>query len=168
MPPAQESTRDLIKLLISLASGVIALSAALVEKVSVGVGYSVSILYISWIGLTISIYYGIKSLSMLVHAQQTGATNWYDITLPPMQKCWRIFLFGVAMLIFYASIVSGFRAFNSKAEDEKQSIVRLDSTSRIFYVRIDSSHIVFTHIPSVHSCLSQHQCTHHHRQKCKH
>jgi len=139
IPPAQDSTRDLIKLLISLASGVIALSAAFIEKLSAGVGFTIVTLYLSWIALATSIFFGVKALSRLVHAQQTDAKNWYEITLPPMRQCWRYFQAGVVLLIVYASIASGFRAWPKNQSSEERANSKVDTCSHTRRTWIDST-----------------------------
>jgi hypothetical protein len=107
---AQESVRDLAKLLISLSSGVIALSATFAEKLSLGVGLVVVVLHLAWIVLVLSIFFGVQALSTLAHAQETGAVEWGKRTFQPLRKCWQTFQAGVVLLIIYGAIVSGMQA----------------------------------------------------------
>lgn len=119
MPVAQKSVSDLVTLLISLASGVLALSATFTEKLSVGAGSSVIILYLSWAVLVTSIFFGVRTLSKLAHAQITGATEWANMTLPSMRQCWRFFQAGIVLLMIYAAAVAGLQARSPKTTPEK-------------------------------------------------
>jgi hypothetical protein len=142
IPPAQDSTKDLIKLLISLASGVIAISAAFIEKLSSGVGFPIVALYLAWISLLSSVFFGVKALSKLVHAQQTDANNWYDITLPPMRRCWFYFQAGVVLLVVYASITSGIRAWSPNADNDQRVVLNCDNSYHQRQPLIDTSHCI--------------------------
>lgn len=151
VPPAQDLTKDLIKLLISLASGVIAISAAFIEKLSTGVGFSIVTLYLAWVSLVVSIFFGVKSLSKLVHAQQTDANNWYNITLPPMRKCWLYFQAGVILLVVYASIASGIRAWSPNADKVQQLVLKIDTTYHQGQRFTDTSQCIRAHCMHLHT-----------------
>jgi hypothetical protein len=107
---AQESVRDLAKLIISLASAVVVLSATFADKLSHGVGIAIVVLYMSWICLATSIVFGVKAISKLAHAQWTGADRWGEWTFPPMRRSWQAFQAGMGLLLGYAAIVSGIQA----------------------------------------------------------
>lgn len=107
---AQDSARDLAKLLISLASGVVALSATFAEKLSGGLGLSVSLLYLAWIALVAAVVFGVAALSRLTDAQQKGAPEWWSTTLPPMRRSWRAFQAGVGLLMLYGIVASAAKA----------------------------------------------------------
>ena len=115
---AQESTRDLVKLLISLGSAVVVLSATFTEKLAQGVGAGILVLIASWTSLAVSVYFGVTALSTLVHAQRNLTDTWADMTLPPMRNCWRWFLVGMVLLLLFAAIASGMKAFGLARESE--------------------------------------------------
>jgi hypothetical protein len=110
--PGQESARELAKLLISLSSAIIAISATFVEKHTARVSYLVILLPIAWILLLVSLFYGIKSLIAFVNAQQTNSSNWWGLTKPPLRTSWVSFRWGVIILSIYAFLVSILYAFN--------------------------------------------------------
>jgi hypothetical protein len=115
--------QDLNKLLISLSSGVIAISAAFAERLSTGVGLAILFLILSWLSLTISIFFGINSLSKVLHSKKTNVENWHDLIYPPLRKSNWFFFIGVALLIVYASLVAtqqAFRKCSTKEENEKK------------------------------------------------
>ena len=114
MPQAQKSASDLVKLLISLASGVLALSATFIEKLSAGASWVVILLYLSWLALLVSIFFGVRTLSKLVHAQQTGTPRWGEMIFPSMRRCWVFFLSGVVLLMLYGAPVAGIQAWGGK------------------------------------------------------
>jgi hypothetical protein len=107
----QKPAGDLVRLLITLASGVLALSATFVEKLSAGSGWSIVVLYLSWVALVASIIFGVKALSMLADAQRTSATQWAETTFPSMTRCWQSFQAGIGLLMVYGAIVAGLQAW---------------------------------------------------------
>ena len=112
---AQGSASDLVKLLISLASGVLALSATFIEKLSLGARWVIIVLYFSWAALIVSIIFGVRTLSKLTHAQQTGTTQWGQMALPSMRWCWRFFQAGVVLLMIYGATLAGFQAWSNRS-----------------------------------------------------
>ena len=127
---AHESARDLAKLIISLSSGIIAISATFVEKHTQGVRLVVVLLAISWILLIVSIFYGIKALITLVNAEQQDAQNWWGMTRIPLRIAWNHFRAGVVTLTVYAFVVSVTYAFDlSKAATDESARPKKDVTS---------------------------------------
>lgn len=107
---AQESVRDLAKLLISLASAVVALSVTFTDKLSQGVGYVVIVLLLAWACLAASIICGVNAMSKLAHAQWTGAEKWGDWTFPQMRWSWRSFKAGILLLLIFAATSAAIKA----------------------------------------------------------
>jgi hypothetical protein len=95
------STSDLIKLLISLSSGLVGLSATFADKVADGTRYAILILFASWAALAASICFGVKVLSLLADAQYKDSDGWWGMVSPPMRNSWRGFLAGIALLLTY-------------------------------------------------------------------
>jgi hypothetical protein len=111
---AQESSRDLAKLLVSLASAVVVLSATFAEKFSEQAGYTIIILFVAWLCLAASVVFGVTAISNLVHAQWTLAENWGTVTFTPMKRSWIAFQIGMVSLLLYAGVAAGIRAFHEK------------------------------------------------------
>lgn len=103
---SQESLRDLCKLVISLASGVLAISAAFVARVASDAGPCLLILVLSWCYLIASILRGVKAIDILADAQQKGTTTWWAMTIEPARQCWRNFRSGVIALIVFCAATS--------------------------------------------------------------
>lgn len=114
---AQESTRDLAKLVISLASAVVVLSATFAEKLAQGVGVAIVILFVAWAALATSVICGVTALSNLVQAQRTENRRWGDVTFPPMRWSWRSFQAGMVALLLYAGVASGMQAWSASNKD---------------------------------------------------
>ena len=113
--PAQESVRDLVKLIISLASAVVALSATFADKFSHDVGWGILLLFLAWACLAASIIYGVNAMSKLAHAQWTDADRWWDWTFPLMRRSWRCFQSGMVVLLVYAGIAAFIQSRQPKA-----------------------------------------------------
>jgi hypothetical protein len=62
----QDSTRDLAKLVISLASAVVVLSATFTEKLAQGVGVVIIVLFLSWVLLALSVISGVTACRTLL------------------------------------------------------------------------------------------------------
>lgn len=74
---AEEAALELMKQLIALASGVLALSATFVGRLQDTSVYFVSLLALSWLSLVISIFFGIQTLSAIVQSRLTpDETDW--------------------------------------------------------------------------------------------
>jgi hypothetical protein len=116
---AQESTRDLTKLLISLASAVVVLSATFTEKLSQGAGLAIIVLFVAWVFLALAVIYGVKALSTLVHAQRTAAEKWGEMTFPAMRLSWRSFQAGMVLLLLYAALAAGKQAWGASATKDR-------------------------------------------------
>ncbi|GJM43287.1 MAG: hypothetical protein DHS20C21_01290 [Gemmatimonadota bacterium] len=108
-----DSVQDLAKLLVSLSSGVLAFSVTFAEKVSVGVGLAVALLYAAWILLVLALMFGVKALSRLADARLKGTQTWFPQVLPSLRTCWRAFQAGLIALMLYGALASGIHAWRS-------------------------------------------------------
>jgi len=68
---ADEAALELMKQLIALASGVLALSATFVGRLQDTSVYHLSLLALSWLSLVISIFFGLQTLSAIVQSRLT-------------------------------------------------------------------------------------------------
>src|SRR5258708_842087 len=74
--PADSAAIDLVKQLITLAAGVLALSATFLEKVSPLSWSLLIILASSWLALIISIFGGLQAMSAIVKSRLDGDLEW--------------------------------------------------------------------------------------------
>src|SRR5258708_33340102 len=73
---ADSAAMDLLKQLITLAAGVLALSATFLEKVGPLSGTLLLILAASWLSLILSVLGGIQTLSVIVKSRLNGDDGW--------------------------------------------------------------------------------------------
>jgi len=99
--PGQEAAADLAKLLISLASAVIAISATFASSMVQDRSYVIAPLGAAWVALAVSIHFGVKALSRLGDAQQKETAEWSRLVNPHMKWSWRCFQLGVVLLLVY-------------------------------------------------------------------
>lgn len=112
---SQESLRDLCKLIISLSSGVLAISATFASKMVENAGLAVLMLMVSWLYLVFSIISGVKAIDVLADAQQKGTVSWWSLTIGHARKCWKRFKFGVIILIVFCATTSLCTALSSES-----------------------------------------------------
>lgn len=114
---SQESLQNVVKLIITLAISVLALSGTFASKMSGGVGFYIILLYISWFFLIMTIFKGIGMLSSLAQLIMNGTSNWWEQTISRARSSWRCFQIGIVLLVVYGAIFAGFRAFNLNSEN---------------------------------------------------
>jgi len=73
---ADATALDLIKQLITLSSGVLALSATFIEKFTTSRMYLMLLLAVAWLLLMVSIYAGLQAMSALVQASLHPEFTW--------------------------------------------------------------------------------------------
>ncbi len=105
MQRAQEATQDFLKLIISLASGVLALSVTFIAKFFEGAGSAIFILFTSWVLLALSIYFGIRSLTILTRCIMNDTEKWWNQIVGSARGCWWCFQAGIFALIIFAGAV---------------------------------------------------------------
>jgi len=113
---AQDSTKDLVKLIMSLALGLLALSGTFASRMSEGAGVAIALLYTSWGALIACIFYGIKSLSVQAKCIMSGSPNWWSVTIAPAKLSWRSFKIGILLMILYGAVIAGFAALSGADE----------------------------------------------------
>jgi len=112
---SQESLRDLCKLIITLASGVLALSGTFAGKFSADSGPAVLVMMLSWGFLVMSIVRGVRAISVLAEAQQKGTAGWWAQTHEPASSSWWFFRWGVFILVLHFGIISLCEALSGDA-----------------------------------------------------
>jgi hypothetical protein len=73
---ADEAALELMKQLITLSSGVLALGAAFIDKLPKTPAYFLSFLFISWVALIISLIFGLKTISAIVKSRLDCDDQW--------------------------------------------------------------------------------------------
>lgn len=103
---ADEAAIDLMKQLITLAAGVLALSATFLEKSGRLSPYLLWVLAASWFALTLSVLGGIQTLSGIVKSRLEGDDNWAQ------GQCKRYaytakfgFIIGIACFLIFAFLL---------------------------------------------------------------
>jgi hypothetical protein len=72
---AHQIALELMKQIITLASGVVALSATFLEKLNIGT-LPMLILGLSWSALIVSILYGLQAISAIVKSRLNSTREW--------------------------------------------------------------------------------------------
>jgi|SRR5260370_22967472 len=100
---ADEAALELMKQLITLSAGVLALSATFIDKLPRGPSYTLGALLVSWAALVVSIYCGLKTISVIVKSRLASNDEWsknegrrYAIW------CQNCFLAGITIFAFFA------------------------------------------------------------------
>ena len=122
---AFESTRDLAKLFVTLASGVIALSGTFADKLSRGAGWAVVVLFAAWGLIATSVFFAVHTLSRLVHVQRNYTENWADMTWPSLRRSWNFFLAGLVVLLVYGAITSTKNAMTDDVPSSNATTMRV-------------------------------------------
>lgn len=73
---ADEAALELMKQLITLASGVLALGAAFVDKLPKSPKFFLAFLFLSWIALILSLIFGLKTISAIVKSRLESNDDW--------------------------------------------------------------------------------------------
>jgi hypothetical protein len=102
---ADEVALELIKQLITLGTGTLALTAAFIDKLPSASGYNLAVLSISWVALLISIFCGLKTISAIVKSRLDDNDNWSTNTGKRYaQACQVFFLIGIVCFALFALI----------------------------------------------------------------
>jgi hypothetical protein len=73
---ADSAAMSLVKQMITLSAGVLALSATFLEKISLLPIWLLLILALAWLALMLSVFGGIQSLSIIVKSRLNRDDNW--------------------------------------------------------------------------------------------
>jgi hypothetical protein len=101
---------ELIKQLITLSSGILAISATFLPKINEISILSFIILAVAWLALILSIIAGSHTISIMVNSQINGDMEWYSGSGQLYGKaCKWLFIIGLATFTIFAisMIVSG-------------------------------------------------------------
>ena|SRR6266404_4429324 len=71
-----EAALELMKQLITLSAGVLALSATFIDKLPKAPSYMLTVLVLSWLALVFSLYCGLKTISAIVKSRLDGNQDW--------------------------------------------------------------------------------------------
>ncbi len=101
---ADEAARELMKQLITLASGVLALSATFVGRLGDVSVYLLILLAISWLALIISVFFGLQTLSAIVQThlnpEESDWSRGYGRMSARISKY--AFILGIALFAVFA------------------------------------------------------------------
>jgi hypothetical protein len=102
---ADEVALELIKQLITLSAGVLALSATFIDKLPRGPSYVLLVLLVSWIALVLSIYCGLKTISTIVKSRLESNDDWSKKEGKTYARwCQHFFLSGITVFASFAYI----------------------------------------------------------------
>ncbi|HDR52129.1 MAG TPA: hypothetical protein ENN90_11015 [Mariniphaga anaerophila] len=121
---SQESLQDVVKLIMTLSLGVLALSGTFASQMSIGISLGIFLLYFSWLFLILTIFYGIGMLSSLAQLIMNDSPNWWGQTINKARRSWRCFQVGIVLLVVYGGLFAGLKAFGiiETKNDEVQKI----------------------------------------------
>jgi hypothetical protein len=101
--PADEAALELMKQLITLAAGVLALSATFVEKLRTDVVALLVLLALSWAALICSLLFGLQTISGIVQSRLNQDDRWSrDSGRLSAQICKFAFLAGITAFALFA------------------------------------------------------------------
>jgi hypothetical protein len=113
---ADEPALELMKQLITLAAGVLALSATFIERFPGTSASQVAILIVAWVALLASIFFGLETLSAIVKSRLTSDDDWstgYGKASAQVSKY--AFTLGVALVALF-SVLSFSASRNNRPE----------------------------------------------------
>jgi hypothetical protein len=128
---ASEAALELMKQLITLSSGVLALSATFIDKIGTASMYLLIVLGTSWIVLLGSLFFGLQTISSIVKSRLTKDNEWskgYGRTSARLSKY--AFVVGIALFAVFAFL--SFATAKEEAQTSKPAANKFhqaDSTS---------------------------------------
>jgi len=124
---ADEPALELMKQLITLASGVLALSATFIEKFPKASASRVVILILAWGALLASIFFGLETISAIVKSRLTSDNDWsvgYGKASAQVSKYG--FTLGVALVALFAILsFTASRSQGLEAPPASQTVVQV-------------------------------------------
>jgi len=73
---AAQVALEYIKQIITLASGILALSGTFIEKLVKDVSYYTALLPVAWLCLLVSVYFGLATISAIIKSKLDNDRNW--------------------------------------------------------------------------------------------
>jgi hypothetical protein len=103
---AGDAAIDLMKQLITLAAGVLALSATFLEKIGPMSHWLLAILALSWFALTISVLGGIQTMSAVVKSRLDGNDAWSERPSKQFASTAKYgFIVGISLFLVFAFLL---------------------------------------------------------------
>ena len=75
---APQFALEYIKQIITLASGILALSGTFVEKLVKTISYPTLLLPLAWVFLLVSVYFGLATISTIIKSKLRGDQSWAE------------------------------------------------------------------------------------------
>ena len=101
---AAQVALEYIKQIITLASGILALSGTFIEKLVKTVSYQTVLLLLAWILLLISVYFGLATISTIVKSKLKNDQNWAEGRGKQYATiCKLTFVGGIAVFLVFVS-----------------------------------------------------------------
>jgi hypothetical protein len=126
---AMDMALELVKQIITLASGILVLSATFLPNIKSLTSIPLGILLLSWITLIISIVLGIQTISAFVQNKLDNSDEWAEGSGKKYAKwCRNLFIIGISIFVFFAI----FTSFNNEqnVDDKKQEINNIYQISK--------------------------------------
>lgn len=101
---AAQVALEYIKQIITLASGILALSGTFIEKLVKDISYPTILLLASWLLLLVSVYYGLATISTIVKSKLKNDQEWatgYGKRCATI--CKMTFIAGIAVFLIFVS-----------------------------------------------------------------
>lgn len=126
---ADEAALELMKQLITLASGVLALSAAFIDKLPKTPKPFLSILILSWLSLIAALFFGLRTISTIVKSRISNDHEWWRGKGRSYGRtCRYSFLAGIGLFAAFAFISL---ALPASKENEITLTIRTDDPNVI-------------------------------------
>jgi hypothetical protein len=101
---AAQVALEYIKQIITLASGILALSGTFIDKLVKTVSYQMALLPVAWILLLISVYCGLATISTIVKSKLKDDQNWAEGRGKQYATiCKLTFVAGIAVFLVFVS-----------------------------------------------------------------
>ena len=100
-----DTALELIKQIISLSAGIIALSGTFLKDMLKQVTPTIYLLFLSWFVLILSIVFGLNTISIMVTSTLSDNLNWYkDEGKYSGRACRWLFVAGIIFFMIFAGV----------------------------------------------------------------
>jgi hypothetical protein len=131
---SQDSLQNLVKLIMTLALGVLALSGTFASQLSENIGLFILILFSSWVFLILSIFFGIRAISTITQFIMNDTQNWWNESIKTARWSWNMFQFGIVLIVIYGSSFAVKKAFFTNTPKNETQKVQL--TNEEFHISL--------------------------------